>query len=179
MTSCRPFHRTSFPSFGGTSVALVVFAPRWTSAPPRPGVGHPVSPAGMSPRRRQDLASSWGTPIVRLHMFQSDAGRTACTRPYSAAAWPLVIERQRLPRLGLSTLNSMASGLAVYASQCGLLQHHARLASSCWSGSTGRASHPQGSVDYISFPSFLGAIASISATSTRVGVPLQFRSLCE
>ena len=91
------------------------------------------------------LPSSWGTTIVRLHMFQSDAGRTACTRPYSAAAWPLVIERQRLPRLGLSTLNSMASGLAVYASQCGLLQHHARLASSCWSGSTGRAFHPHGS----------------------------------
>ncbi len=91
------------------------------------------------------LPSSWGTTIVRLHMFQSDAGRTTCTRPYSAAAWPLVIERQRLLRLGLSTLNSMASGLAVYASQCGLLQHHARLASSCWSGSTGRAFHPQGS----------------------------------
>ena len=91
------------------------------------------------------LPSSWGTSIVRLHMFQSDAGRTACTRPYSAAAWPLVIKKQRLPRLGLSTLNSMAFGLAVYASQCGLLQHHARLASSCWSGSTGRASHPQGS----------------------------------
>ena len=50
-------------------------------------------------------------------MFQTDAGRTACTRPISAAAWPLVIERQRLPRLGLSTLNSMAFGLAVYASQ--------------------------------------------------------------
>ena len=63
----------------------------------------------------------------------------------SAAAWPLVIKRQRLPRLGLSTLNSMAFGLAVYASQCRLLQHHARLASSCWSGSTGRGSHPQGS----------------------------------
>ena len=44
------------------------------------------------------LPSSWGISIVRLHMFQSDAGRTACTRPYSAAAWPLVIERQRLPR---------------------------------------------------------------------------------
>ena len=64
-----------------------------------------------------------------------------------AAAWPLVIVRQRLPRLGLSTLNSMAFGLAVYASQCGLLQHHARLASSCWSGSTGRAFHPPGSAE--------------------------------
>ena len=78
-------------------------------------------------------------------MFQTDAGRTARTRPLSAAAWPLVIERQRLPRLGLSTLNSMAFGLAVYASPGSLPHHDARLASSCWSSSTGRASHPQGS----------------------------------
>ncbi len=28
-----------------------------------------------------DLPSSWGTTIVRLHMFPSDAGRTADTRP--------------------------------------------------------------------------------------------------
>ena len=92
------------------------FAPRRPSAPSRPGVVHPVAPAGMLPRRRQDLPSSWGTSIIRLHMFQTDAGRTAHTRPYSAAAWPLLIARQRLPRLGLSTLNSMAFGLAVYAS---------------------------------------------------------------
>jgi len=57
-------------SFGGTSVALVAFAPRRTSAPPRPGVGNPVAPAGKLPRRRQDLPSSWGISIVRLHMFQ-------------------------------------------------------------------------------------------------------------
>jgi len=93
------------------------------------------------------LPSSWGTTIVRLHMFPSDAGRTACTRPYGAATWPLNAQVQRLLRLGLSTLNSMAFGLAVYASQCGLLQHHARLASSCWSGSTGRAFHPHGSAE--------------------------------
>jgi hypothetical protein len=78
-------------------------------------------------------------------MFQTDAGRIACTRPYSAATWPLVITRQRLPRLGLSTLNSMAFGLAVYASQRRLPDDHAKLASSCWSSSTGRDSHPQGS----------------------------------
>ena len=41
-TSCRPSRRTSLPSFGGTSVALVLFAPRRTSAPSRPGVGNPV-----------------------------------------------------------------------------------------------------------------------------------------
>ena len=49
------------------------------------------------------------------------------------------------PTKGLSTLNSMAFGLAVYASPGSLPHHDARLASSCWSGSTGRASHPQGS----------------------------------
>ncbi len=80
-TSCRPSRRTSLPSFGGTSVALVAFAPRRTSAPSRPGVGNPVSPAGNLPRKRQDLPSSWGTPIVRLHMFQSDSGRNTHTRP--------------------------------------------------------------------------------------------------
>ena len=38
----------------------------------------------------------------------------------------------KAPTKGLSTLNSMAFGLAVYASQCGLLQRHARLATGCW-----------------------------------------------
>src|SRR4051794_39006918 len=37
----------AFHSFG--------FAPRRTSVPPRPGVVHPVSPAGNFTRRRQDL----------------------------------------------------------------------------------------------------------------------------
>jgi len=91
------------------------------------------------------LPSSWGTPIVRLHMFQSDAGRTACTRPLRCTSVAPGHPTAKAPTKGLSTLNSMAFGLAVYASQCGLLQHHARLASSCWSGSTGRAFHPQGS----------------------------------
>lgn len=55
---------------------------------------------------------------------------------------------QRLLRSGLSTLNCMAFGLAAYASQCGLLQHLARLAFRCWSGSTGRAFHPHGSAEW-------------------------------
>ena len=32
------------------------------------------------------LPSSWGTTIVRLHMFPSDAGRTACTRPLECSS---------------------------------------------------------------------------------------------
>ena len=49
----QPSRRTSFPSLGGTSDALVAFAPGRTSAPPRPGVGNPVSPSGISPRSEQ------------------------------------------------------------------------------------------------------------------------------
>ena len=99
---------------------LVLFAPRRTSAPPRPGVGDPVSPAGTSLRKRQDLPSSWGTPIVRLHMFHTDAGRTAGTRPLRCRDMALGHRTAKAPAKGLSTLNSMAFGLAVYASQCGL-----------------------------------------------------------
>jgi hypothetical protein len=60
--------------------APVLCAPRRTSAPPRPGVGDPVAPAGFSQRRRQDLPSSRGTPSVRWPC-SVDAGRTAGTRP--------------------------------------------------------------------------------------------------
>ena len=80
-------------------VSLVEFAPRRTSVPPRPGVGHPVSPAGISARKRQDLPSSWGIPIVRLHMFQSDAGRTACTSPFTVQQrGPWLNKGKGLPR---------------------------------------------------------------------------------
>ncbi len=116
-TSCRPSRRASFPSLGDTSVALVVFAPRRTSAPSRPGVGRPVSPAGRLPRRRQDLPSSWRTSIVRLHMFPSDSGRIAYTRPVQCSNVALGISKAKAPTKGLSKLNSMAFGLAVYASQ--------------------------------------------------------------
>ncbi len=90
--------RTPLPSFGGTSVSLVIFAPQRTSAPPTPGVGHPVSPAGILPRKRQDLPSSWGTPIVRLHMFLPTPAGLLAPDQYGAATWPLVCQQQRLPR---------------------------------------------------------------------------------
>jgi len=120
MTSCHPSHRTSLPSLGGTSVALVRFAPRRTSAPPRPGVGDPVAPAGNLPRRRQDLPSSWGTPIPVCTWSQTPAGqcipnqnRTHCMAPGGQKAEAPAI------RL-LSKLVSMAFGIAVYASRGGL-----------------------------------------------------------
>ena len=97
-TSCRPSRRTSLPSLGGTSALHSLFS--------LPGgrvrrrglelVTRYLHP-GICRGNELDLPSSWGISIARLHMFL-DAGRTACTRPYGAAAWPLVIERQRLPR---------------------------------------------------------------------------------
>src|SRR5262249_1994812 len=72
------------------------------------------------PRKRQDLPSSWGTPLVRLRMFHTDAGRTASTRPLRCRGMALGHRTAKAPAKGLSTLNSMAFGLAVYASQCKL-----------------------------------------------------------
>ena len=120
MTSCRPSCRASLPSLGGTSVALVVFAPRRASAPPRPGVVHPVSPAGKSPRKRQELPSSWGTSKLSVCPCSVDSGGTACTRPLRRRSMALGISTAKAPTKGLSKLNSMAFGLAVYASQDGL-----------------------------------------------------------
>jgi hypothetical protein len=91
---------------------LVRFAPRRTSAPSGPGVVDPVSPAGSSLRRRQDLASSWGTPIVRSPC-SVDAGGTAGTRPLRCRSVALGIRTAKAPTKGLSALNSMAFGLAV------------------------------------------------------------------
>ncbi len=94
-----PSRRTSFPSLGGTSVALVVFASQRTSEPLGPGVGNPVSPAGSSPRSEQGSPKFLGNhdcPFahVPIRRRQDCLHQTITV----AAAWPLVIEGQRLPR---------------------------------------------------------------------------------
>jgi hypothetical protein len=84
------------------------------------------------------------------------------------------------PARGLSALNSMAFGLAVYASRCGSPTPHARLVSGRWLGATGRAFHPQGSTErfqssllhLIPFPKLLAAIGSTDTSANlaaRVG----------
>ncbi len=126
---------------------LVDFAPWRTSEPPWPGVGNPVSPAGISLRSKsRTLPSSWGTSVIRLPCSIPTPAGLLMSDHCDTAAWPLVCEKQRLPRK-VSELNSMAFQLAVYASWSELPQYHARLASSCWSGSTDRDSHPQGSAE--------------------------------
>jgi hypothetical protein len=98
MTSCRPFRRASLPSLGGTSVALVLFAPERTSAPLRPGVGHPVAPSGVC-RGDDRISQVLGEPRLSVCTCSTPtpAGPRAPDR-YSAAAWPWVIERPRLLR---------------------------------------------------------------------------------
>ena len=82
MTSCCSSRRTSFPSLGDTSVSLVVFVPRRTSGPPRPGVGHPVSPAGIA-EEATGSPKFLGNLNDPFAVFQTDAGRTAGTRPFT------------------------------------------------------------------------------------------------
>jgi hypothetical protein len=53
-------------------------------------------------------------------MFHTDAGRTAGTRPFQCRGVALGNRTAKAPARGLSTLHSMAFGLTVYASQCGL-----------------------------------------------------------
>ena len=145
MTSYCSSRRTSFPSLGDTSVALVGFAPWRTSAPPRPGVGNPVSPSGCC-RGSNRISQVPGEP-------QSSV--CTCSKPTPAGLLaPDHLVQQRGPwsskgkgshdwvfRRSIAWLSDSLSTLR----SAGLLQPHARLASSCWSGFTGRGSRPQGS----------------------------------
>ena len=75
------------------------------------------------------------------------------------------MQKAKAPTKGLSELNSMAFGLAVYASWSELPQYHARLASSCWSGSTGRDFHPQGSAERFQSCNLQSTTTNTSATN--------------
>jgi hypothetical protein len=98
MTSCRSSRRASLPSLGGTSVALVRFAPWRTSAPPRPGVGNPVSPTGKIAEETTGSPKFLGNPDCPFAHVQSTPVGLLTPDHCGAAAWPLVCEKQRLPR---------------------------------------------------------------------------------
>jgi len=121
--------------------SLVLFAPRRTSAPPKPGVGDPVLQPGVC-RGNDRISQVPGEPQSSVCTCSRDAGRTAVTRPLRCSSVAPVMPTARAPTMGLSALNSTAFRLAVYASQRRLPERHARLASGRWSGATGRAFHP-------------------------------------
>ncbi len=133
---------------------------------------HGDHPERTEPDRKRSPCRSTAEVDMRMNldvfgMFPSvDAGRTARTRRLRCSSAAAGIRTAKAPAKGLSTLNSKAFGLAVYASQCGLPTPHARLASSRWSDFTGPAFRPQGSderfqsVNYISSSSPKLAFAS-------------------
>ena len=142
-----PSRRTSFPSLGDTSDALVVFALCQTSALAKPGVGDPVSPAGIRRGANRVLPSSWGTSVVRLPCSIPTPAGLLMSDHCDTAAWPLVCKKQRLPRkVFRSSIAWLPDSLSTLRS-VGYPWHRARLASSCWSGSSGRDFHPQGSAE--------------------------------
>ena len=145
---CRPSRRTSLPSFGGTT-CVPVHSLLWAArhgASRRPGlIGHPDAPvSGVLMWRRQGLPGSWGT---RMHVpcSQTPTGprrQAVC----DALVLPSAFRTASAPAVSVLTgLNHTARAFAVYASQDGLLRHHARLASGCWPDFARRDWLPAGS----------------------------------
>src|SRR5271157_3269093 len=113
--------------------------------------------------KRQGLPSSRRYPCDHSP-YSSDPGVTRqaeWTMSKLPGAAPATDHDEGSPRVVISGLNRTAFDLAVYASQGRLPIHHTRLASGCWSGSTGRDWLPAGfhlkgfKLGYPSLPSFL------------------------
>jgi len=95
-------------------------------------------PPGLLPWRRQDLPSSWGTPIPVCPCSPTPAGRRVPDLG-GTLAWPPLRERRRRRRL--RTFEAQWHGFRARRLRITMLvtRHRARLASRCRSGSPGRA----------------------------------------
>ena len=96
--------------------------------------------------KRQGLPSSRRNPCDHSP-YSSDPGVTRqaeWTMSKLPGAAPATDHDEGSTRVLISGLNRTAFDLAVYASQGWSPTHHARLASGCWSGSTGRDWLPAG-----------------------------------
>ena len=115
------------------------------------GCGTPIR---TSTWRWQDLPGSWRTPLRACPAHRPR--RTPSVRPSSTLGCCLPhYQRRRHPQMNISGLNHAAQALAVYASQRGLPQRHARLASGCWSALPGGVRYPQGPIDRFQFSRIL------------------------
>jgi hypothetical protein len=96
-------------------------------------------------RRGNDRISQVpGEPQLSVRSCSVDAGRTAATRTLRCRSVAPGIRTAKAPTKGLSALNSMALGLAVYASQCGSPAATQDSLLGCWPGSAGRDWLPAG-----------------------------------
>ncbi len=118
---------------------------------------------GCLPRRRQDLPSSWGTPMPVCTCSQTPVGQLVSDHSQDGCTAPAERTTKAPTKTRLSRLHSMASRLAAYVSPAGYPTDGARLASGCWSGSPGRASHPQGPCER--FPVYLMLAVLLSQAS--------------
>src|SRR5271165_681090 len=117
--------------------------------------------------KRQGLPSSRRNPCDHSP-YSSDPGVTRqaeWTMSELPGAAPATDNDEGSPRVLISGLNRTAFDLAVYASQGWSPTRHARLASGCWSGSTGRDWSPAGfhlkgfKLRLSSSPELLGAMS--------------------
>ncbi len=93
-----PFRRTSFPRLAIPRVhSLCSLLGRRVSSQGQELVTRCLQPE-ITEEQSRTLPSSWGTPIVRLHMFSPTPAGLLAPDHYGVAAWPLVCEQQRLPR---------------------------------------------------------------------------------
>jgi hypothetical protein len=145
-TSCRPSRRASLPSLGGTSVfhSLCLLLGGRVRRQGLELVTRYVQPKFQRGNDRTSQVPGEPQLPVCTCSHPTPAGLLAPDRSQCSSVAP-GITKAKASTKGLSTLNSMAFGLAVYASQDGLPRHHARLTSGRWSGATGRAFHPQDS----------------------------------
>ena len=131
-TSCRPSHRVSFPSLSGTTGSRR-FRSRRRCVRQRRAWGWSLGiPLRDFPWKRQDLPSSWGTPIPVCTWSPTPAGRNVPDQLRNVRMAPAKC-MTKAPTRRLSRLNSMAFGLAAYVSRDGYPPDRARLASRCWS----------------------------------------------
>ncbi len=137
-TPDRPSRRTPLPSHDGTIPCACVRVSRQPDAGWGPGVFGFGNPEPTYCRDGDGRASQVpGEPSCPYALF-SDPGRSARTRPLQCGSTAPALSTEKATHdKYLSGLNGTALGLAVYASQPPLPEHHARRASGRWPGSPG------------------------------------------
>lgn len=85
-----------------------------------PGVGHPVSPSGLTSVETTGSPKFLGAPIPLCTCSQTPAGHGIPDRLRNACVAPAIGTTKAPTTTTLSRLNSMAFGLAAYVSRCWL-----------------------------------------------------------
>jgi hypothetical protein len=98
MTSCRLSRRTSLPSYGGTSALTRSFRSPTDECAAEAWSSSPGAPAGIFAEETTGSPKFLGNPNCPFAHVQSTPAGLLAPDQYGAAAWPLVCEKQRLPR---------------------------------------------------------------------------------